>query len=125
MAQLTRIVALIASFWLFAPGFAGADIHLAGERRDIVNKRHHGKHQYYHRERSVPKSHAASELPFEVLRMLSVGMSKVEVLSRAGAPHYTLKPYGSSAWVYTSSDKWIVELTFAAGRIIAINWTRP
>jgi outer membrane protein assembly factor BamE (lipoprotein component of BamABCDE complex) len=71
------------------------------------------------------KHREGRELSFEVLRMLSVGMTKVEVLSRAGAPHYTLRQFGSSAWVYSSTDHWIVELTFAAGKVIAINWSRP
>ena len=77
------------------------------------------------------------EISFEVVRMLSVGMTEAEILRRAGLPQSTLiggsyalgSPYpfwpifGANRFVYSSSD-WIVELTFTGGRVISINQTR-
>jgi len=70
-------------------------------------------------------SKGGRELSFEVIRMLSTGMSKGQVLSLAGAPHYTFQRSRSNMWVYSSTDRWIVELSFEGGRVTAINWTRP
>lgn len=77
------------------------------------------------------------EIPFEVFRMLSVGMSEAEVLRRAGLPQSTLigpyalgSPYpvwpvfGANRFVYSSGD-WVVELTFGGGRVLSINQFRP
>jgi hypothetical protein len=78
-----------------------------------------------------------SEIPFEVVRMLSVGMSEAEILRRAGLPQTTLigggysfgSPYsswpifGANRFVYSSGD-WLVELTFTGGRVATINQTR-
>ncbi len=77
------------------------------------------------------------EIPFEVLRMLSIGMSEAEVLRRAGLPQSTLigsyslgSPYpfwpifGANRFVYSSGD-WVVELTFGGGRVLSINHFRP
>lgn len=77
------------------------------------------------------------EIPFEVVRMLSVGMSEAEVLRRAGFPQTTLigggysfgSPYsswpifGANRFVYSSGD-WLVELTFTGGRVLSINQNR-
>lgn len=77
------------------------------------------------------------EIPFEVVRMLSVGMTEAEILRRAGLPQATLiggsytlgAPYpfwpifGANRFVYSSGD-WIVELTFGGGRVLSINQTR-
>jgi hypothetical protein len=124
MAWMTRILVVLASCCLFGSGYGYAEIRASAEHAEVLKKRLHGRHQHY-QDRTSLKSRPGGELSFEVLRMLSVGMSKVEVMSRAGAPRYTLRQFGSSAWVYSSTDQWIVELTFAAGRVIAINWTRP
>ena len=77
------------------------------------------------------------EIPFEVFRMLSVGMSEAEVLRRAGLPQFTLigsyalgSPYpvwpvfGANRFVYSTGD-WVVELTFGGGRVLSINQFRP
>ncbi len=76
------------------------------------------------------------EIPFEVVRMLSVGMTEAEILRRAGLPQATLigshsfgSPYpfwpifGANRFVYSSGD-WIVELTFTGGRVFSINQVR-
>jgi hypothetical protein len=77
------------------------------------------------------------EIPFEVVRMLSVGMTEAEILRRAGPPQATLiggsyafgAPYpfwpvfGANRFVYSSGD-WLVELTFGGGRVLSINQTR-
>jgi hypothetical protein len=65
------------------------------------------------------------EVSFEVLRMLSTGMSKAEVVGRAGPPWHTFQRGRSSTWVYATTDRWIVELAFGGGRVASINWTRP
>jgi hypothetical protein len=78
----------------------------------------------------------AGEIPFEVVRMLSVGMTEAEILRRAGLPQATLigshsfsSPYpfwpifGANRFVYSSGD-WIVELTFTGGRVFSINEVR-
>jgi hypothetical protein len=79
----------------------------------------------------------AGEISFEVVRMLSVGMSEAEILRRAGLPQTTLigggysfgSPYsswpifGANRFVYSSGD-WLVELTFTGGRVASINETR-
>src|SRR5712692_7819185 len=122
MGRLTGIMVLTAGFWLFGANAGWAENIVRGEHKPILYKRLHGKHHYDYQERTSLKRRGDRELPFEVLRMLSVGMSKIEGLSRAVAPHYTL---GSSACVYSSTDQWIVELSFAAGKVIAINWSRP
>lgn len=77
------------------------------------------------------------EIPFEISRMLSVGMTEAEVLRRAGQPQTTLigsysfgSPYpvwpifGANRYVYSSGD-WVVELTFGGGRVMSINQFRP
>jgi hypothetical protein len=78
----------------------------------------------------------AGEIPFEVVRMLSVGMTEAEILKRAGLPQATLigsqsfsSPYsfwpifGANQFVY-SSGEWTVELTFTGGRVFSINQFR-
>ena len=79
---------------------------------------------------------SVGEIPFEVVRMLSVGMTEAEILRRAGLPQATLigshsfgSPYpfwpifGANRFVYSSGD-WIVELTFTGGRVFSINQNR-
>jgi len=85
----------------------------------------------------VQAAASVGEIPFEVSRMLSTGMTESEVLSRAGLPQTTLlgsysfaSPYsfwpifGANRFVYSSGD-WLVELTFSGGRVSSINQFRP
>ena len=51
------------------------------------------------------------------------GMTKAEVLSRAGSPRHSFRK--SRVWVYSATDNWIVELNFSGERVIGINWSRP
>jgi hypothetical protein len=86
---------------------------------------------------AAPPTVSVGEIPFEVSRMLSVGMSEAEVLRRAGLPQTTLAgpyafgfPYsfwpvfGANRFVYSSGD-WLVEVTFSGGRVSSINQFRP
>lgn len=66
----------------------------------------------------------AGEMAFEALRMLSTGMTKAEVLSRAGHPRHEFKNRGTQRWIYSSSDRWIVEIVFSGNHVIAVNWSR-
>jgi len=70
------------------------------------------------------RGHAAGEVSFETLRMLSTGMTKAEVLSRAGHPRHEFKNKGSQRWVYESTERWIVEIVFSGNKVIAIDWSR-
>jgi len=63
-------------------------------------------------------------MSFETLRMLSTGMTKAEVLSRAGAPRHRFQNRRSQRWIYTTSENWIVEVVFSGNNVIAINWSR-
>jgi hypothetical protein len=76
------------------------------------------------------------EIPYEVVRMLSVGMTEAEILRRAGLPQATLTGshsfsspfpfwpiFGANRFVYSSGD-WIIELTFTGGRVFSINEVR-
>lgn len=69
--------------------------------------------------RALPK-----EVSFEVMRMLSPGMSKAEVLRLAGSPRHELKNKGSRRWVYDATDRWIVEIVFSGNKVAAIDWSR-
>ena len=71
------------------------------------------------------KGRSKGEVSFEVLRMLSTGMTKAEVLTRAGRPRYMLRHGRLRQWVYSSTDNWIVEINFNDDRVIGINWARP
>lgn len=99
---------------------------------NLVHAAH--KPEFSHRSKSLAyqekgardsKGHSAGEISFETLRMLSTGMTPMEVLSRAGRPHYTFKQSRANRWVYASTDKWIVEVTFHAGRVIEVKWSKP
>jgi hypothetical protein len=72
----------------------------------------------------LSKSGSPKVMSFETLRMLSTGMTKAEVLSRAGAPRHRFQSRGSQRWIYTTSDDWIVEVVFSGNTVIAINWSR-
>jgi hypothetical protein len=65
------------------------------------------------------------EMSFEVMRMLSTGMTKGEVISHAGPPRHMFKRARAASWVYVTADRWIVELTFGGERVSHINWSRP
>ncbi|HTE88205.1 MAG TPA: hypothetical protein VK639_04560 [Terriglobales bacterium] len=64
------------------------------------------------------------EMSFEVMRMLSTGMTKGEVISHAGPPRHMFKRARAATWVYLTADHWIVELTFGGDRVLNINWSR-
>jgi len=104
------------SLWLLALGAAQA-----GHVR-------HGQHSHHppvhERQTSVVTGRAAGEVSFETLRMLSTGMTRAEVLSRAGHPRHEFKNRGTQRWVYASSDRWIVEVVFSGNHVIAVNWSR-
>jgi hypothetical protein len=87
------------------------------------------------RTKQVDASPVPSEMPFEVFRMLSLGMSEAEVLQRAGPPTYVvpnttgafglLAPISSAARYYYLGD-WIVTVNFdLAGRVINLDRSRP
>jgi hypothetical protein len=65
------------------------------------------------------------EMSFEVMRMLSTGMTKGEVVGHAGPPRHMFKRARAATWVYFTADHWIVELTFGGERVSNINWSRP
>jgi len=88
-----------------------------------LHKRH-SLRRAYDRGTSPRQSTATREMSFEVLRMLSTGMSKAEVLSRAGPPSYTFRNGGMQKWMYRASDGWHVEINFAGNNVAAIEWTR-
>ena len=108
-----------------------------GGRAYAETKSDSGEHKTLHK-RSTPRyktpyarlehprtKGGAKEMTFEVLRMLSTGMTKAEVVSRAGPPQHTFQRGRSSTWVYSTTDHWIVELAFGGGRVSLVNWTRP
>jgi hypothetical protein len=64
------------------------------------------------------------EISFEVMRMLSTGMTKGEVISHAGPPRHMFKRTRAATWVYSTADHWIIELTFGGERVSHINWSR-
>jgi hypothetical protein len=66
----------------------------------------------------------AHEMSFEVMRMLSTGMTKGEVISHAGLPRHMYKHARATTWVYSTADHWIIELTFGAEQVSKINWSR-
>ena len=87
------------------------------------------------RTRQVDASPIPREMPFEVFRMLSLGMSEAEVLQRAGPPTYVvpnttgafglLAPISSAARYYYLGD-WIVTVNFdLAGRVVNLDRSRP
>jgi len=63
-------------------------------------------------------------MSFETLRMLSTGMTKAEVLSRAGSTRHRFQNRGTQRCIYTTSEKWIVEVVFSGNNVIEINWSR-
>lgn len=113
----TGIVFLLGGcLWLI-----GADVVQAEAWRS--NGHHQRSRSYEDRETRV-SNFSRKEVPFEVLRMLSTGMTKTEVLSRAGSPHYKFGRSGGTRWVYTAADSWTVEVAFGGDRVAEINWSR-
>ncbi len=102
MKRIGMVLFLGGSLWL-----SGADVVLAYQNHDKLSRNASGK-----------------EVPFETLRMLSTGMTKAEVLSRAGSPRHRFTNRGTQSWIYSASDRWIVEIVFSGNNVIAINWSR-
>jgi hypothetical protein len=75
-------------------------------------------------------------MPFEIFRMLSIGMTEAEVIARAGPPTYIssiplaggvglIAPV-SNALRYNYLGDWIVVVTFdLSGRVINLERFRP
>jgi hypothetical protein len=87
------------------------------------------------RAKQVDVSPVLRDMPFEVFRMLSLGMNEAEILHRAGPPSYVvpnttgafglLAPISSAARYYYLGD-WTVTVTFdLAGRVINLDRSRP
>jgi hypothetical protein len=90
--------------------------------------------------KAEPKAEEAlpsREMPFEIFRMLAIGMHEAEVLERAGPPTYISGVPGvypgsglfapvSNALRYNYLGDWIVVVTFdPSGRLINLNRFRP
>jgi hypothetical protein len=104
---------------------AHSDFSSPSEQNPRTRKVHPKRHGIQYQEHAMRDHRSGTELSFETLRMLSTGMTKAEVLSRAGSPRHTYKKARASAWVYSTTDKWLVELSFVGDRVIAVNWSRP
>jgi hypothetical protein len=116
MKRIGIVFVVGGSLWLLALGVAHAELWRHG---------HHSPHPLVHERLAASvKGHPAGEVSFETLRMLSTGMTKAEVLSRAGSPRHSFKNRGTQRWVYASSDHWIVEIVFSGNNVIAIDWSR-
>lgn len=116
MKRIGIVVMAGGSLWLLALGVAQAELLRHGHQahRPLVHER----------QTSVVKGRAAGEVSFETLRMLSTGMTRAEVLSRAGHPRHEFKNRGTQRWIYASSDRWIVEVVFSGNNVISIDWSR-
>jgi len=123
---MTRIailsMAVSISLFIGVTGYAETKSDTAEPK--TLHKRSSYKTPYARPEHPRTKG-GAKEMTFEVLRMLSTGMTKAEVVSRAGPPQHTFQRGRSSTWVYSTTDHWIVELAFGGGRVSLVNWTRP
>ncbi|RMD69608.1 MAG: hypothetical protein D6819_06525 [Gammaproteobacteria bacterium] len=75
----------------------------------------------------------AGELPFEVFRMLSVGMDKGEVLLRAGPPDMREDIESAEGgkigerwyWIPERKGQWLTVITFCRNKVCNIERTRP
>jgi hypothetical protein len=127
MKRMTRIFFLVGCLWLLSMSSAEATISGiidAVERKAFDNQPPWGQSlPYLHHARFTSKERADRTVSFEAVRMLSTGMTKVEVLSRVGSPHHSFRK--SRVWVYSTTDNWIVQLNFVGERVIGINWSRP
>jgi len=94
--------------------FLGGSLWLIGV--DVV--------QAYQNHDKPSRSVSRKEVSFEVLRMLSTGMTKAEVLSRAGSPQHRFKNRGTQSWIYSATDRWIVEIVFSGNNVIKVNWSK-
>ncbi|HEY3197270.1 MAG TPA: hypothetical protein VGJ57_04595 [Nitrospirales bacterium] len=125
---MTRLAlfSIVVSVWLL-PGIMGnAEAKTDSVERKTLQKRSTVRYSTSPSHLEHPKSKGSGkEMSFEVLRMLSTGMTKAEVMSRAGLPQHTFRQGRSSTWVYSATDHWIVELAFGGGRVSVINWSRP
>jgi len=115
-------------WWTWIAVLVGAGIGLLAPDVAQAGSWRHTKHFYlppvYESHRHLSKSSSRKEMSFETLRMLSTGMTKAEVLSRAGSPRHRFKNRGTQSWIYTTSDNWIVEVVFSGNNVIEIKWSR-
>jgi hypothetical protein len=81
---------------------------------------HHQRSHSYESHDARLSNPSRKEVSFEVLRMLSTGMTRAEVLSRAGSPRYRF----GHRWIYSGADSWTVELAFGGDRVAEVNWSR-
>jgi len=128
MTRFTRVMGLALALVLIDVDFRAAEA--ARSEPTAEPESLHKRFPKNHRARPlsaepVPRRGAQRDLPFETLRMLSTGMTPIEILSRAGRPHYTFKYSRVNRWVYASTDNWIVEVIFHAGRVIEVKWSKP
>jgi hypothetical protein len=116
MKRIGIALLLGGALWIISADAAQAELRGQGHRphRSLLPER----------QTAAFKGHVAGDVSFETLRMLSTGMTKAEVLSRAGHPRHEIKSRGTQRWVYSSSDDWIAEITFGGNHVTAINWTR-
>ena len=116
MKKIGIVVIAGGSLWLLGIGVAQAE---------LLRHSHQAHRPHVHeRQTSVVTGRAGGEVSFETLRMLSTGMTRAEVLSRAGHPRHEFRNRGTQRWVYASSDRWIVEVVFSGNNVIAVNWSR-
>lgn len=115
-------------WWTWIAVLVGGGIGLLAPDLVQAGTWRHTKHFYLppvHESHShLSRSSSRKEMSFETLRMLSTGMTKAEVLSRAGSPRHSFKNRGTQRWIYTTSDNWIVEVVFSGNNVIAVNWSR-
>jgi len=115
-------------WWTWIAVLIGAGIGLLAPDWAQANAWRHTQHFYlppvYESHSHLLRSGSRKEMPFETLRMLSTGMTKAEVLSRAGSPRHSFRNRGTQRWIYTTSDNWIVEVVFSGNNVIEINWSR-
>lgn len=116
MKKIGIVFIVGGSLWLLAVGIAHAESWRYG--------RHSSPPLVHERLAASVKGHSAGEVSFETLRMLSTGMTKAEVLSKAGSPRHSFKNRGTQRWIYSSSDHWIVEIVFSGNNVIEITWSR-
>ena len=120
------VFSIAISVWLLTGVTDYAQAKTESVERKMLQKRSTVRDSAPYSHREPPKTKgSAKEMSFEVLRMLSTGMTKAEVVSRAGLPQHTFHQGRSSTWVYSTTDHWIVELAFGGGRVSVINWSRP
>jgi hypothetical protein len=104
------------SLWLLGAGVAQAE---------LVRHGHHAPRPFVHERLATSvKERAAGDVSFETLRMLSTGMTKAEVLSRAGHPRHEFRNRGTQRWIYATTERWIAEVVFSGNNVIAVNWSR-